>query len=252
MTVQKLMIAGACALVGLIAAADEKPLIWMDDLAYLKAGEKSSYVNNASPVKAEKAGNFVTVKTSRGIMQGLPRGDVFGDYEIKFSFRPKSKNWRIETGHHILTGGSRRFRKDTLKGVWTQIHPTKISVGASYEEKSFEDIQHMTIPPRLIGADLPPFPPIEKGEYPVDPEIFGDGGKWVDAVITVDQYDLKFTFNGETVATHKINPACGRIDLSMIGEFDVKGMLVRALRPGVDPFAEENLVRRDYSNRKKW
>ncbi len=249
---KKMILAGFAALAGAAMCADVKPLLWMDDLKYLNAGEKSAYINgNASPVKSENGQKYVTVKNCRGVMQGLPRGDVFGDYEVKFSFRPKSERWSIETMHHFVNGGSRRFRKDPLINFGVKITSSQITIGAKYAD-TFEEVAGRTSPPRLIGADLPPFPKIESGEYPLDPEIFGDGKKWIDTVITVDQYKFAISFNGKTVMEHKINPACGTMGMFMLGEVDVRDIVVYALRPGVDPFADENLMKRDYSKHKHW
>ncbi len=250
---RKSLFAGACMMAcALVVQAVELPLIWKDEVSTLKVGEKSIYLHpRVSPVKSDKGEKFVTIRRCANVLQCLPQGSVFGDYELRFSFRPKARTWRIRAVQHSLLNGSRRFRKDTLFQITSEMRPDQITVTPHYDKRPFGAVQHMTTEPRLLGADLPPFPPIEKGEYAITPAIALEEGKqWIDAVITVDQSELKFSFNGKTVAVHPIHPASGTLNLSIEEEIDVKGFEIRALRLGVDPYAEENLLLRQSAKRK--
>ncbi len=235
------VLTGACLLGD---AQEQRFLLWEDDLRYLKPGEKSAYIVGAPVVKSENGENYVTVKDVRGVMRTTPTGTVCGDYEMRFSFRPKSKKWMIETIHHMAHGGSRRFRKDTLKWFKVKIWPHLLNVKPEYLP-TYGTFAHIVDEPRWLGWNQEPFPRIPEKNYRLDPKAFGTGGTWIEAVLTVDQYRYTVSLDGKTVAEHPINPAAGGFNLNMFGEFDVKNISCTALRFGLDPFAESSMMTRD-------
>lgn len=245
----------AILLPGLTSAAPpepdpaEMPLIWVSPLYTMQPGDKSTrFAPNVSPAREENGIRYITAEDRVfKLLCDLPMGSVLGDYIFSFRFRPHTAKWELRSSQRCLNGGSRRYRHDTLFQLNLSITPSRFKVTADYVKEGWSNTRHRVSEPREIGADLPPYPTIQPGTYPLPDGLWNPTGQWNTIRLTLDQSLLLLEINGKEAARHAVNPAAGSMNLNYFpepgkrGRADFADFEIREIRPAFDPYQEENL-----------
>lgn len=229
---------------GATTFAAVEPLLWISDFNFLEKGETSMSISGGAQIQREGLKNFVSLDGRNfNILSGLPNGSAFGDIRFSFSLRPRDDQFRLEIPVHLLTGGSRRFRRDMLHNIKVLIDKDRVFVTPTYvRDKQYEDIRHMTSAPRDHGEGLPPFPEIQSGSYDLPKDFRWKIGHWHAFEIVLDQYLLTVAADGRELARHAINPGSGGLNLTSFGAVDYADFEIREIRPAFDPYLPENML----------